>query len=275
MVWWARVLRTNRYMMESRVTNERVENALQHPSHTPLSHIISPPPYASLTHSLTHSPAHHSTLTHRATRRRTRSSHLSTSFIITDPLLIAHSFTHAVTLTHAPHTLTELQGARPDHRTYPLLSSFSLTPPAPHFLTHHRATRRLTRSSHLSTSFITTDPPLITHSLTHAVTLTHAPHSDHSTLTHRATRPRTRSSAAPWRATPLPGCTPPSTLTPLVGWTQAPYTLSQVSDGHHQHIPHALSPFHTLYSIAGNCRLQQHIPHSLSLPSFLPSPLLT
>ena len=202
MVWWARVLRTNRYMMESRVTNERVENALQHPSHTPLSHIISPPPYASLTHSLTHSPAHHSTLTHRATRRRTR-------------------------------------------------------------------------SSHLSTSFITTDPPLITHSLTHAVTLTHAPHSDHSTLTHRATRPRTRSSAAPWRATPLPGCTPPSTLTPLVGWTQAPYTLSQVSDGHHQHIPHALSPFHTLYSIAGNCRLQQHIPHSLSLPSFLPSPLLT
>ena len=40
--------------MESRVTNERVENALQHPSHTPLSHIISPPPYASLTHSLTH-----------------------------------------------------------------------------------------------------------------------------------------------------------------------------------------------------------------------------
>ena len=108
--------------MESRVTNERVENALQHPSHTPLSHIISPPPYASLTHSLTHplitplsltellgaEPDHH-TYPLPSLSQIPRLSHTPSHMLSPSP-------THPTLIT--PLSLTELQGPGPDHQQH-------------------------------------------------------------------------------------------------------------------------------------------------------------
>ena len=180
---------------------------------------------------------------------------------------------------HVPHYLSHHTLTHSHTQTLPPTHS-----PAHHSTLTHRATRRLTRSSHLSNPpsspphtqthsllphpiistapLLTYLPPPPSHSLTHTHT--------HSFLTHRATRRLTRSSAALWRATPLPGCTPPSTPTPPVGWTQALFTPSQVvADYNNTTYTPSFSP--PLLLLNSSSFTSQRIPSRSLLPPHFPS----
>ena len=184
---------------------------------------------------------------------------------------------------HVPHYLSHHTLTHSHTQTLPPTHSPALHTTLITRTLIHRATRRLIRSSHLSNPpsspphtqthsllphpiistapLLTYLPPPSSHSLTHTHT--------HSFL-HRATRPLTRSSAVPWRATPLPGCTPPSTPTPPVGWTQALFTPSQVvADYNNTTYTPSFSP--PLLLLNSSSFTSQRIPSRSLLPPHFPS----